>query len=207
MTDKNNHSDAGQITWDHPPEPHAVSNPPLPFYARPSATPSAIPPHLEGGKEPPAKSLKSLFSKKALILMVLMLVLVGLCLFSAGFFYGLWVAKKHASASYTHAKKKTASKLDPLKKNIAKILKQEPETLYSVQLGALLNRLNAEELAKYLQQENISSKIVIKQRRNAPPLFIVRTQEYASYTEAKTIADTLISKHMLSATVVKVGKG
>ena len=193
-------SDVGRVTW----EPSALGDnvkKPLPFYARPQDTPSAIPPHLVKSSE----TLASSFTKTRLVWISFLLFCLGACLFVCGFFVGSWHTRQKLEKNAEALKPKPVPKVQQRSSTPSNSL---PTTsfYYSVQLGALLNRLNAEELAHYLQQENISAKIIVKQRQSAPPLFIVRTQEYPSYMEAKTVAEMLTNKHLLSATVVRDGR-
>jgi hypothetical protein len=192
-------SDLGRVTWGDEQNSGSVKKP-LPFYARPHDTPSSVPPHLAQT----SVSSKNFLTRRQRVIMTALGVCLGACLFVAGFFVGSWYDRQH---SPVHSKSKSVVASAQKPKDEATSKKQytpdAPKPLYSVELGALLSRLNAEELARYLQKENISAKIITQQRQAAPPIFIVRTQEYPSYIEARTVAEMLINKHLLSATVVK----
>ena len=189
-------SDLGRVTWGDE-QNSCIVKKPLPFYARPHDTPSSVPPHLAQT----SVSSKNFLTRRQRVIMTALGVCLGACLFVAGFFVGFWYDRQH-SPVHSKSKSVVASAQKPKAKVKAKT-QDTPKPLYSVELGAFLSRLNAEELARYLQKENISAKIITQQRQAAPPIFIVRTQEYPSYIEARTVAEMLINKHLLSATVVK----
>lgn len=201
MTERS--SDLGRVTWGDE-QGGGSTKRPLPFYARPHDTPSAMPPHLIQT----ASNTQGFLTRRQFIIVLALSVLLGVCLFTGGFFLGSWYSRQPLSEQPTS---KTSVKTSKKSEGEASSRKQRipvaPKPVYSVELGTLLSRINAEELARYLQKENISAKIITQQRQSAPPIFIVRTQEYPSYIEARTVAEMLISKHLLSATVVKSNGG
>lgn len=198
---------------------------PVPFYVkpargglwespvpRPSRTSKVI--DATTGDETSEASIKRVWRKRDLLLLAVLGVLAIAGFVVTGFFWGAWISQNIDPKLVKNSRKVTEKPLGQVQEVVKNVLSggekeevknEEVPRGYVIRLGLFSSRAAADELKELMQEQNVSTQVVVKKSK-ADEEFLVQSDSYPTRREAATVAEFLKKKFALTTAVSKEKK-